>query len=69
MKNPMKETLARHSRLAFRRMRSGAALIKKFYDLPEDIRQDAQFERVVQWLAVPFSLWPVDVIGVVNYLS
>ena len=68
MKNPMKETLARHSRLAFRRMRSGAALIKKFYDLPEDVRQDAQYGRIVQWLAVPFSLWPVDVIGVANYL-
>ena len=62
----MKETLARHSRLAFRRMRSGAALIKRFHNLPEDVRQDAQYKRVCSGLLFrfPFGLlislaWPV----------
>jgi hypothetical protein len=68
MKNQQQEALARHSQLAFRRMQPGAALIKRFHRLPQDVRDDACLRQVCQWLTVPFSLWPVDVIGVTEYI-
>ena len=64
----MNEALARHSKLAFRRMRLGAALIKRFHYLSEAARHDAHLKRVCQWLVVPFSLLPVDIIGVADCL-
>ena len=64
----MNEALARHSKLAFRRMRRGAAHIKRFHNLSEAARHDAHLKRVCQWLVVPFSLWPVDIIGVADCL-
>jgi hypothetical protein len=68
MNNQLKEALSRHSKLAFRRMRPGAALIKKLHALQEEICRETRIERFQQWLAVPFSLWPVDVIGMANHL-
>jgi hypothetical protein len=68
MKNPLKEDLARHAKLAFRRMRPGADLIKQFHALPETARRCPHLIRVYQWLTVPFSLWPVDIIGVAGHL-
>jgi hypothetical protein len=68
MNDQLKEALLRHSKLAFRRMRPGAELIRAIHALPEDVRREGQFERVCQWLVVPFSLWPVDVIGMANHL-
>jgi hypothetical protein len=68
MKSQQQEALARHSQLAFRRMRPGAALIKRFHRLPQDARDNAWLKQACQWLTVPFSLWPVDVIGVAEYI-
>lgn len=68
MKNQLKQDLARHSELAFRRMRPGADLIKLFHSLSEESQRNAHLYRVYQWLLVPFSLWPVDIIGVACHL-
>lgn len=69
MKNQLKEDLKRHSKLAFRRMRDGASLLKRFHELSDEIKKDdVHCNRVYQWLSVPFSLWPVDIIGVADYL-
>jgi hypothetical protein len=68
MPNQLKEDLARHSKLAFRRMRAGAKLIEEFHKLPDDIRAHPCFHRTYQWLCVPFCLWPVDVIGLADHL-
>lgn len=68
MKNQLKEDLSRHSKLAFRRTRPGAELIKQFHSLPESVRGNSHLERVYQWLLVPFTFWPVDIIGVAGHL-
>jgi hypothetical protein len=68
MNTQMKEALARHSALAFSRMRQGATLVRKFHSLPRAIMNDHHVRRIYQWLVVPFSLWPVDVIGLAGHL-
>jgi hypothetical protein len=68
MKNLLRDALQRHSKLAFRRVRPGATLIKRFHLLPEVLRNDEYLRRLSAWLVVPFSLWPVDVIGLADYL-
>lgn len=68
MNSQLREDLSRHSGLAFRRMRPGAELIKRFHKFPDKVRDDPCIKRVYQWLCVPFSLWPVDVIGLASYL-
>lgn len=67
MKSSLQEALARQARLAFRRVRPGAQLIRRFHALPDDIRADADLQRLYTWLAVPFSLWPIDVIGLATH--
>ncbi len=68
MNTRLKDDLARHAKLAFRRMRPGAELIKQFHSLPEEVRNNVYFKRTYQWLFVPFSLWSVDIIGVASQL-
>jgi hypothetical protein len=68
MNAELREDLKRHKQLAFRRMRLGADLMKKYHKLPEVIRNREYFKRAYQWLSVPFSLWPVDIIGAVGHL-
>ncbi len=68
MNIPLQEALARQGKLAFRRVRSGAELIKRFHRLPASFRSDADLQRVHGWLVVPFSLWPIDVIGLADHL-
>ena len=67
MKSPLQEALARQQKLAFRRVRPGAQLIRRFYALPENIRTDSSLQQLCAWLAVPFSLWPVDIIGLASH--
>ncbi len=68
MSNPLHEALRRQSKLAFRRMRPGAELIKRFHLLPEKLRKEESLQRLNAWLVVPFSLWPVDIIGLAEHL-
>jgi len=68
MKADLRECLARHAKLAFRRVQPGAELIKKYYALPVRVRRDPYLQRVKDWLMVPFSLWPVDLIGIASHL-
>jgi hypothetical protein len=68
MKTALSESLQRQSKLAFRRVRPGAALIRKFHRLPASIREDAALQKLSTWLVVPFSLWPIDIIGLAVHL-
>lgn len=68
MSNPLQDALQRQSKLAFRRMRPGAALIKRFHLLPETLRKDESLQKLSTWLVVPFSLLPVDIIGLAEHL-
>jgi hypothetical protein len=58
--------LARHSKLAFRRMKAGAQLIERFHALPNRCHDDEALCGLYEWLLVPLSLWPVDVIGLMD---
>jgi len=68
MKSALQEALARQHKLAFRRVRAGAQLIRRFYALPETIRADSSIQRLCEWLVVPFSLWPIDIIGLASHV-
>ncbi|MCI0747348.1 MAG: hypothetical protein L0Y58_18235 [Verrucomicrobia subdivision 3 bacterium] len=68
MSNPLHEALRRQSKLAFRRVRPGAELIKRLQLLPDNLRSDESLQRLSAWLVVPFSLWPVDIIGLAEHL-
>lgn len=68
MKDQRQEDLARHSKLTFRRMKAGVQLIERFHTLPEAHRKNAALKRAYDWLFVPLSLWPVDVIGIASHL-
>ena len=68
MSNPLNDALRRQSRLAFRRVRPGEQLIKRFHMLPEELRSDPSLQRLNAWLVVPFSLWAVDIIGLAEHL-
>ncbi len=68
MSNSLHDALRRQSKLAFRRVRPGAALIKRFHLLPENLHNDESLQRLGAWLLVPFSLWPVDIIGLAEHL-
>ena len=61
-----KADLARHSKLAFRRMKAGVPLIERYHALPARCRENEALHGLYQWLLVPFSLWPVDVIGLMS---
>jgi hypothetical protein len=68
MKNQLEVDLKRHSKLSFRRMKEGAKLIERFHALPDGVRQNPALKSAHEWLLVPMSLWPVDVIGVAGHL-
>lgn len=62
------KALARHAKLAFRRVQPGAELIKRSYKLSKGNCLDPSLEKITEWLMVPFSLWPVDLIGVAEHV-
>src|SRR5687767_783141 len=68
MKSQKLSDLARHSKLAFRRMKAGTPLIERFHALPKSCHDNEALRRSYEWLLVPMSLWPVDVIGLMNHL-
>ncbi len=63
MKSSLQEALSRQAKLAFRRVRPGAELIRRFHGLPTGVRADTDLQRLSAWLIVPFSLWPIDIVG------
>lgn len=58
----------RQSKLAFRRVRPGAKLLRQFSRLPSQVQNDESLQRLYEWLVVPFGLWPVDIIGLAGHL-
>jgi len=64
----LQDALDRHAKLAFRRVRPGAQLIRRFYALPDNIRADATIKRISAWLVVPYSLWPIDILGLASHV-
>ena len=47
-------------------MKAGAQLIERFHALPNPCRDDEALGSLYEWLLVPLSLWPVDVIGLMS---
>lgn len=68
MKRPLSDALRRHSKLAFRRVRPGAKLLRRFNRLPARMQNEESLHRLYEWLVVPFGLWPVDIIGLAEHL-
>ena len=68
MKSPLTDALSRQEKLAFRRVRPGADLIRRLHKLPENFQNDEALQILHSWLVVPFSLWPVDIIGLANHV-
>ena len=65
------EDLARLDRLAFRRREKCGDLVRRFRRLPATARRHPDFgfvEQVYAWLLVPYSLWPIDVHGLLELL-
>jgi hypothetical protein len=68
MNSTLRESLRRQGKLAFRRVRPGAELLKRFHRLPTLMQNDDSLRRLGDWLVVPFSLWPVDIIGLAAHV-
>lgn len=66
MERSLQDALARQAKLEFRRVRPGAELIRRFHALPKEVRGDRNLQRLCSWLVVPFSLWPIDIIGLAS---
>ncbi|MGC3956996.1 MAG: hypothetical protein QM813_03215 [Verrucomicrobiota bacterium] len=49
-------------------MKPGAKLIERFHALPEISRKDKALRSTYEWLLVPLSMWPVDLIGLMEHL-
>ncbi len=65
------EDLARLDQLAFRRREKCGDLVRQFHCLPASARGHTDFglvEQVYAWLLVPYSLWPIDVHGLLELL-
>lgn len=43
-------------------------MIRRFHGLPENMRTDTDLQRLCSWLVVPFSLWPIDLIGLAAHV-
>ena len=71
MRTRESEDLARLDWLAFRRREKCGDLVRRFCQLPAAARKHPDFglvEQMYPWLLVPYSLWPVDVHGVLELL-
>ena len=68
MSSPLSEALSRQEKLAFRRVRPGADLIRRLHKLPDKLRLNETLQALQSWLVVPFSLWPVDIIGLADHV-
>jgi hypothetical protein len=63
--------LERLDGMAFRRGEACGGLVKRFHSLPAAARKHPDFKMLEQgyvWMFVPYSLWPIDVCGVVASL-
>lgn len=71
MRSRESEDLARLDRLAFRRRERCGDVVRRFHRLPAAARQHPDFlllAQVYPWLLVPYSLWPIDVHGLLELL-
>ena len=62
--------LAQLKHLAFRRVEACGELLKRFHRLPKAVKMHDSyvlFEKIRGWLLTPFTLWPVDFIGLANH--
>jgi hypothetical protein len=66
-----KNDLRRLQKLAFRRAEKSGDVAKSFHRLPSKIRQHPDYAlltHVYAWLFVPYSLWPIDVDGLLRFM-
>lgn len=71
MKSGLKRDLEHLNRLAFHRVEACGDLLREYYRLPASARLHPGFqlmEIVHSWLLMPFSLWPVDFIGLGRHI-
>ncbi len=65
------DDLAKLDSLAFRRREKCGELVTRYHRLPTRARKHRDFalvQRAYRWLLAPYSLWPVDIHGVVGLL-
>jgi hypothetical protein len=71
MKSELKRDLKRLSELAFHRVAACGDLISEFHKLSQKSKAHPFYplmENVRLWLLSPYSLWPIDFVGVGNHL-
>jgi len=71
MSSKESEDLARLDQLAFKRREKCSDVVRRFYRLPAAARRHPDFsllERAYPWILVPYSLWPIDVHGLLQLL-
>jgi hypothetical protein len=71
MMSQEKNDLQRLTKLAFRRAEKSGDLVKSFHRLPSRICRDPDYalvSRVYAWLFVPYSLWPIDIDGLLRFI-
>jgi len=71
MKSQLHQDLKRLAELAFHRVEACGDLISEFHELPQKSNAHPLYplmENVRLWLLSPLSLWPVDFVGVGNYI-
>lgn len=71
MTSRIAQEMERLDGLAFRRTEACGGLVKRFHSLPAVARKQPDFKllaKVYPWMFVPYSLWPIDVCGVVACL-
>jgi hypothetical protein len=71
VKEALDQDLSRLEQLAFRRVEACGELLTRFHRLPVTAQSHTAYaglERIRRWLLVPFTLWPVDFIGLGGHL-
>ena len=71
MTSRIQQELERLDGLAFKRTAACGGLVKRFHSLPAAARKHPDYsmlEKAYHWLLVPYSLWPIDICGVVTRL-
>lgn len=71
MKSQMQQELKRLEGLAFKRTAACGGLVNRFHSLPALAQKHPDYTllgKAYHWLFVPYSLWPIDICGLVTRL-
>src|SRR5436190_8303093 len=71
MREPLRRDLEQLKKFAFRRLEACGDLMKRIHRLPTKARSHPAgpwLEHLRLWLLTPFTLWPVDFVGLGNRL-